>query len=186
MTTLSLEQSSKLLTQGNVIAYPTEAVFGLGCDPDNESAVHNILALKNRPIEKGLILVAANLNQLIPYIDESSLTDQQKEWIVSIRPTAVTWVVPKHKTTPYFLTGQFDSLAIRVTTHPLVRKLCETFNKPIVSTSANLSGLEPCRTITEVETQFGINFPVLYGELGTQINPSEIRDIKTKQIIRHG
>ena len=56
------------LEQGGVIAYATEAVFGLGCDPDNESAVHKLLAIKQRPVEKGLILIAASWEQLLPYL----------------------------------------------------------------------------------------------------------------------
>ncbi|WP_392552419.1 Sua5/YciO/YrdC/YwlC family protein [Orbus wheelerorum] len=186
MTILSLTQSCKKLSLGEVIAYPTEAVFGLGCDPDNKNAVLTILSLKNRPIEKGLILIASNFEQLIPYIDQSKITSQQKKIMLNSWPGAVTWIVPKNSNTPYFLTGQFDSIAIRVTDHFLVSKLCTLFDKPIVSTSANLSGQDPCRTMAEVETQFGIDFPVLQGEIGKRKNPSEIRDIKTGQIIRQG
>lgn len=186
MATLSLTQSCKILTSGCVLAYPTEAVFGLGCDPDCENAVLAILSLKNRPIEKGLILIAANFEQLIPYIDEQSLTEQQKQMMFSSWPGPVTWVVPKNITTPYFVSGKFDSIAIRVSDHPLVNQICTLFGKPLVSTSANISGQEPCRTIAEIEEQFGINFPVLNGETGKRVNPSEIRDIATGKIIRQG
>jgi len=186
MTALSLTQSCQLLQQGDVIAYPTEAVFGLGCDPDNQTAVLKILALKNRPIEKGLILIANNFEQLVPYIDLSKVSEQQKQLMLDSWPGAVTWVVPKNSHTPYFLSGQFNSIAIRVTDHPLVRQLCQLFGKPIVSTSANLSGQSPARTVSEIESQFGDDFAVLQGETGKRINPSEIRDIKTGQIIRQG
>ncbi|WP_392561230.1 L-threonylcarbamoyladenylate synthase [Orbus sturtevantii] len=186
MTILSLTQSCEKLTQGEVIAYPTEAVFGLGCDPDNENAVLAILTLKNRPIEKGLILIASNFEQLTPYIDLSKITEKQKKLMLSSWPGPVTWIVAKNNKTPYFLTGQFDSIAIRVTDHPLVRQLCLLFGKPIVSTSANLSGQAPCRTVADVKKQFGINFPVLLGKTGKRKNPSEIRDIKTGLIIRLG
>ncbi|RKS85836.1 L-threonylcarbamoyladenylate synthase [Orbus hercynius] len=186
MTTLSLTQSYEQLIAGNVLAYPTEAVFGLGCDPDCKNAVLTILALKNRPIEKGLILIASDFNQLIPYIDQSALTQEQKTLMFNSWPGPVTWVVPKHKTTPYFLTGEFDSIAVRVTAHPLVREMCQLFGKPLVSTSANQSGQEPCRSIVEIEQQFGKAFPALHGEIGTRTKPSEIRDIQTGQIIRQG
>lgn len=186
MTVLSLTQSCQLLQQGDVIAYPTEAVFGLGCDPYNQTAVLKILALKNRPIEKGLILIANNFEQLIPYIDLSKVSEQQKQLMLDSWPGAVTWVVPKNKRTPYFLTGQFDSIAIRIPDHPLVRQLCQQFGKPIVSTSANLSGQPPAKTVSDIESQFGNDFAVLQGETGKRINPSEIRDIKTGEIIRQG
>lgn len=74
------------LQKQQVIAYPTEAVFGLGCDPDSESAVEALLALKKRPKDKGLILIADNYEQLLPYIDDSSLTGQQRQTIHSSWP----------------------------------------------------------------------------------------------------
>ncbi|XKM13534.1 L-threonylcarbamoyladenylate synthase [Orbaceae bacterium ac157xtp] len=186
MTTLSLQQSCEALKQGRVIAYPTEAVFGLGCDPDNEQAVLSILQLKKRSIEKGLILIAHSFEQLIPYIDKSSITEKQLETMLNSWAEVVTWVVPKNNKTPYFLTGKFDTIAIRVTNHPLVRQLCLQFGKPLVSTSANLSGYEPCRTVPEIEEQFGKQFLILNGETGKRSNPSEIRDVKTGQILRQG
>lgn len=186
MAILSLTQSCEKLTQGRVIAYPTEAVFGLGCDPDNKNAVLTVLTLKNRPIEKGLILIANNFQQLIPYINLYKITNEQKQLMLSSWPGPITWIVPKNSKTPYFLTGQFDSIAIRVTKHPLVSELCRLFAKPLVSTSANLSGLEPCRTIADVEKQFGVDFPILQGETEKRMNPSEIRDINTGQTIRQG
>lgn len=186
MTTISLQQAYQQLILGNVIAYPTEAVFGLGCDPECEQAVHHILALKNRPIEKGLILIAANFEQFSPYIDLTKITLVQQQLMLNSWPGPVTWIVPKNNNTPYFLTGQFDSIAIRVTDHPIVQKLCQLFDKPIISTSANISGQAPARTMAEVETQFGQKLPILQGEIGKRINPSEIRDIETGLIIRQG
>ena len=70
-----------LLNNEHVIAYPTEAVFGVGCDPDSEKAVMSLLALKQRPVEKGLILIAANFEQLKPYIDDTQLSDEQLEGV---------------------------------------------------------------------------------------------------------
>ena len=92
-----------------VIAYPTEAVFGVGCDPDSETAVNRLLELKQRPVEKGLILIAANFEQLKPYIDDSMLTDTQREAIFACWPGPVTFVFPAPATTPRWLTGRFDS-----------------------------------------------------------------------------
>lgn len=70
-----------VLNEERVIAYPTEAVFGVGCDPDSETAVMRLLELKQRPVDKGLILIAANYEQLKPYIDDTMLTDVQRETI---------------------------------------------------------------------------------------------------------
>lgn len=182
----SLETCVKQVQQGAVIAYPTEAVFGLGCDPDSESAVMALLALKQRPVEKGLILIAANYQQLQPYIDDQRLTPEQKEKMFSSWPGPVTWVVPASAATPAWLTGRFASIALRVTNHPDVQQLCRALNKPLVSTSANLTGLSPCRTAAEVHQQFGNKLPVLQGDTGGRNNPSEIRDVLTGELIRQG
>ncbi|GAA3595095.1 L-threonylcarbamoyladenylate synthase type 1 TsaC [Gibbsiella greigii] len=175
-----------VLRNQQVIAYPTEAVFGLGCDPDSEKAVNALLALKQRPWEKGLILIAADYAQLLPYIDDSALNDQQRARVFATWPGPVTWVIPARPETPRFLTGRFNSLAVRVSDHPLVQRLCRQYGKPLVSTSANLSGQEPCRTSEDVLLQFGQGFPVLAGSVGGRLNPSEIRDALTGQQIRQG
>lgn len=169
-----------------VIAYPTEAVFGLGCDPDSERAVHALLALKQRPWEKGLILIAANYQQLLPYIDDAQLSSAQRATVFARWPGPVSWVIPALATTPRWLTGRFDSLAVRVSDHPLVQALCLQYGKPLVSTSANLSGLPPCRTEEEVRAQFGATFPILSGVVGGRSNPSEIRDALTGELFRQG
>ena len=174
------------LENQQVIAYPTEAVFGLGCDPDSEQAVKQLLALKQRPWEKGLILIAADYAQLAPYIDDGALNEQQRAAIFASWPGPVTWVIPAKPQTPALLTGRFSSLAVRVSDHPLVQQLCRQFGKPLVSTSANLSGEEPCRTVAEVMQQFGDAFPVLVGNVGGRLNPSEIRDALTGELIRQG
>jgi len=183
----NLAQVVAALKQGEVVAYPTEAVFGVGCDPDNEQAVQKLLALKQRPVEKGLILIAADYEQLTPYIDDSQLTAEQRQRIQASWPGPVTWVMPTKPRVPSFLTGQFDTIAVRVTDHPLVQQLCRQFGKPLTSTSANLTGQEPGRTADEVKKQLGQYLPaILQGETGGRDNPSEIRDAKTGQVFRQG
>lgn len=182
----SLARCINQLRQSAVIAYPTEAVFGLGCDPDSETAVMRLLALKRRPVEKGLILIASDYQQLMPYIADEQLSAVQKERMFSRWPGPVTWVLPARATTPAWLTGRFSSLAVRVSDHPGVAALCNGFGKPLVSTSANLTGLAPCRIVSEVLAQFGDDFPVFQGETGGRQNPSEIRDVLTGELIRQG
>ena len=173
------------LQHGDVIAYATEAVFGLGCDSDNLQAVTKLLAIKNRPIEKGLILVAASWEQLLPYIAVDSipaacLAKAQASW-----PGPYTWVMPADPSTPSWLTGQFDSLAVRVSSHPQVQQLCRAFGKPLVSTSANLSGMPPCRTAAEVALQLAgkVDY-ILHGVVGGATNPSTILDVLTGHVFR--
>jgi L-threonylcarbamoyladenylate synthase len=182
----SVAHAVEILNKEEVIVYPTEAVFGIGCDPDSEIAVKRLLELKQRPIEKGLILIAADYAQLKPYIDDSLLSTAQRETIFAAWPGPVTFVFPARPSTPRWLTGHFDSLAVRVSDHPLVIELCRAFGKPLVSTSANLTGLPPCRTTAEVLAQFGEDFPIVAGETGGRLNPSEIRDALTGERFRQG
>ncbi|MFT7683864.1 L-threonylcarbamoyladenylate synthase [Moritella dasanensis] len=168
-----------------VIAYPTEAVFGLGCDPMNETAVLRLLTIKQRPIEKGLILIAANLAQLEHYVDLSKLTVQQIERINQTWPGPATWVMPAKAQVPKWLTGQFDSIAVRVSAHPTVQRLCLAFGGPITSTSANLTGLTPCVTTAEVTQQLAPLLGAIVDEtVGELAQPTTITDAVTGRIYR--
>lgn len=173
------------LQHDGVIAYATEAVFGLGCDPDSEAAVQRLLAIKQRPVEKGLILIAADLAQLQDYIDLDQLTSEQLARVEASWPGPFTWIMPARPDTPAWLTGQFDTLAVRVTAHPQVQALCRAFGKPLVSTSANLTGEEPARRLADIGKLLASQLAyILPGEVGGQANPSEIKDARTGAVIR--
>ncbi|HDZ8829628.1 Sua5/YciO/YrdC/YwlC family protein [Aeromonas dhakensis] len=173
------------LQHDGVIAYATEAVFGLGCDPDSEAAVQRLLAIKQRPVEKGLILIAADLAQLQDYIDLDQLTSEQLARVEASWPGPFTWIMPARPDTPAWLTGQFDTLAVRVTAHPQVQALCRAFGKPLVSTSANLTGEEPARRLADIGELLASQLAyILPGEVGGQANPSEIKDARTGAVIR--
>ncbi|MBF8451522.1 Sua5/YciO/YrdC/YwlC family protein [Aeromonas dhakensis] len=173
------------LQHDGVIAYATEAVFGLGCDPDSEAAVQRLLAIKQRPVEKGLILIAAELAQLQNYIDLDQLTSEQLAKVEASWPGPFTWIMPARPDTPAWLTGQFDTLAVRVTAHSQVQALCRAFGKPLVSTSANLTGEEPARRLADIGELLASQLAyILPGEVGGQANPSEIKDARTGAVIR--
>lgn len=174
------------LKQEEVVAYPTEAVFGLGCNPQSEKAVRKLLVLKQRPEEKGLILLASDLQYLLPYIDGTRMTEQAWQQINQIGEQAITWIVPVKNSVPSYLTGKFDSIAVRLCKVPAVIALCEATGFALTSTSANLTGEPPCRNALEVWSQFGDDFPVLNAETLGRENPSEIRDIFSQQIFRQG
>ena len=183
---MNIEQIAIALTKNQVVAYPTEAVFGLGCNPMSESAVKKLLVLKQRPIEKGLILIAPEIHFLQPFIDLSQLDKKNKQKLIALYERPTTWIVPATADTPKWLTGQFDSIAVRLCTHEPVKQLCERIGFALTSTSANLTGLTPCKTANEVRSQFGEHFPVLDAPVGKAQNPSEIRNIFTDHIIRNG
>lgn len=179
------EQAVAALKSEGVIAYATEAVFGLGCDPDSELAVQRLLDIKQRPVEKGLILIAAELGQLLDYIDLSQLTAEQLARVEASWPGPFTWIMPAKPDTPSWLTGQFDTLAVRVTAHLQVQGLCRAFGKPLVSTSANLTGEEPARRMADIGELLASKLAyILPGEVGGQANPSEIKDARSGAIIR--
>ena len=176
------QQIAQKVRGGAVIAYPTEAVWGLGCDPFNGTAVARLLALKERPVHKGLILVAADIAQFAELLEGLSvceLAQLQKSW-----PGPNTWLVPHHNRVPEWITGAHDSVAIRVSAHPLVAQLCR-LTGPLVSTSANPSGRLPAKSRLRIEQYFhGQLDAVLSGELGQSSNPSTIRDLRTGQVLR--
>ena len=175
--------AAQQLRQGGVVAYPTEAVWGLGCNPFDEMAVARVLELKARPVEKGLIVIAANLTQLEPFIYH--LDDLQRQRLKNTWPGPVTWVVPANEMIPYWLSGRFASIALRVTAHPVAAGLCRAFGGPLVSTSCNPQGRNPAHNIHEVRKYFpGELDAITPGQVGKNIKPTEIRDLLTGSVLR--
>lgn len=178
----SIRQAVKTLRAGGVIAYPTEAVFGLGCDPWNEDAVARVLDIKQRPWHKGLILIASDFNQLTDFIEP--LSPEILQQIEATWPGPVTWLLPAKDTTPDYLTGEHNTLAVRVTAHAHTVALCRAAGHAIVSTSANLSGQQPAKTIRQVRWQLPHVDAIVTGHCGGATKPSQIRDAQTGAIIR--
>lgn len=190
----SIRIAANIMHQGGVVAYPTEAVWGLGCDPNNEDAVHRILELKQRHISKGLILVASTMAQFEPYL--THLSDDQRATLTSSWPGPFTWLVPHHNLVPSWVSGKHASIALRVSKHPQVRYLCDAFGGPIVSTSANPQGKPAATHAWQVERYFLHNTPyskrahspeldwVVRGCVGQRKIPSTITDLVTGQVIR--
>lgn len=140
---MNFQEAAAAFSSGGLLAYPTEAVFGVGCDPDNDVALNRLLTLKQRDPRKGLILLASDFSLLLPYVDMAKITPAIKQNILARWPNGVTQVLPKNPLLSPLLCGEFDSIAVRVTNQPDVVELCRHVDKPIVSTSANLSGKEP-------------------------------------------
>lgn len=166
------------LVKGGVIAYPTEAVFGLGCDPDNITAVQTVLELKDRPAGKGLILIAAEFKQLLPYIDLTEVPDLKR--VLKTWPGPITWLIKARSTVAVWVRGEHESIAVRVTAHPVASLLSRTFGKPLVSTSANPSGYAPAKSALKSRLYFGhANLFIVKGSVGGEAKPTPIFDAKT-------
>lgn len=188
MITTSVAEAAVCLKQGKVLAYPTEGVWGLGCDPYNEQAFLEILRLKQRPIEKGVILLAGQLSQVEHLL--KNLTADIRDQVISTwtnrspKERATTWLLPADESIPTWIKGDHPQVAVRVTNHPLCTALCNAFDGFIVSTSANPAGLEPSRSLQEANQYFGPDLNYLNGDLGLSREPSKIIDALTGTVIR--
>lgn len=184
MLNKNLHKALEVLNNGGVIAYPTESVWGLGCDPFNPLAVERILRLKQRGVDKGLIVVAANMEQVAALVQP--LSGEQKSLLNASWPGPTTWLLPDpDQCFPGWIRGSFSSVAVRVSAHPLVRQLCSAYGGPLVSTSANPSTMAPARSRLRVVRWFGryVDY-VLPGRLGGNDKPSTIRDLQSGKVLR--
>ena len=182
MTPFKIRLAIEKIQRGELIAYPTEAIYGLGCNPLNEEAVFNLLKLKNRPVEKGLILIASSISQLEAYLQ---LTPAIIEKIQPIKNKPMTWIVPAQSSVPNWLTGKHNSLAVRITQHPIARALCEQNEAPIVSTSANISTKPPASKAWQVHQRLANqNIFVVGGAVGKLKQATPIYNVLTQDKIR--
>lgn len=182
---LSPADAARTLHAGGVIAYPTEAVWGLGCDPFDEAAVRRLLALKQREVEKGLILIAADLQQFDGLLDWDALPTDRAEAVYASWPGPHTWIVPASGRVPHWITGMHDGVAVRVSAHPLVASLCAAFGGPLVSTSANRAGDPPPRRLGEIDPSLLDALDGwIQGDTGPLSAPTEIRDARSGVVLR--
>lgn len=175
MPSPDLQQAIESLRAGGIIAYPTEAVYGLGCDPHNEAALQKLLSLKQRDDGKGVIIIAADYRQLAGFIAPHTGALQQRLSTPAATPT--TWVVEAAATLSPRLTGGRTTIAVRITDHPVAAAICRLFAGPITSTSANLSGSPPAKSAQAVRQQFpqGID-TFIDAPVGTLSQPTQIID----------
>lgn len=177
------QRAAVVLQNGGIIAYPTEAVYGLGCDPLNSDAVEHLLSLKCRSQANGLILIAADWSQVADFtmsIDPALLASVLQTW-----PGPNTWLFPASVKAPKWITGEHNTIALRVTAHPIAKAICQSYGGAIVSTSANITGFAPAVSADAVLKQFpqGVDL-IVPGQVGGLTNPTTIRDVSTGKILR--
>lgn len=177
---VSISRAADVLLAGGVIAYPTEGVFGLGCLPDETSAVLRVLQIKRRGPAKGLILIASEREQLDDWIAPggAAIPDPDPQ-----RP--VTWVVAAKAGSPQLVRGEHEGIAVRLTTHPVAAALCAAAGSALVSTSANTSGGPVARNRYVLRRRFGscVDY-IVPGDCGPASGPSEIRVLQTRGVLR--
>lgn len=200
LTTESIVQAAAWLKKGYLLTYPTESVWGIGCDPFNELAVKQLLAIKQRPAAKGMIVVAdsatriAPLLALLPSEHRQDILDSWKMSSNTLNKQAHTWLLPLPDMLeipiPPWITGEHNSVAVRVIAHPLIQQLCAKMvsaSNPygfIISTSCNPSDQLPAATFTDAYGYFGESIAYLKGETLGYTSPSQIHDSSTGLIIR--
>ncbi|MFC5742412.1 L-threonylcarbamoyladenylate synthase [Dyella tabacisoli] len=184
-TLAEVDAAATLLRSGGVLAYPTEAVYGLGCDPHQQKALERLFGLKQRASTQGVLLIAADFEQVARYIDlaavpEAILAQARSSW-----PGPATWIFPRTAEVPDWVAGAHAGIALRVTAHAPTMALCRAFGGALVSTSANPHGEPPARSAETVAAYFGDALDgLLDAPLGGQAQPSTIRDALTGVIIR--
>jgi L-threonylcarbamoyladenylate synthase len=180
-----IDDALRALRAGGVIACPTEAVWGLSCDPFDEGAVLRLLDIKRRPVEKGLILVAADVEQFDGLLDWDTLPAARTDAVLASWPGPHTWIVPATAKLPRWISGAHDGVAVRVTAHEAMADLCRAFGGPLVSTSANPTGATPPRELADVDPVLHAALDaVLAGHTGNLPRPTAIRDARTGKPLR--
>jgi L-threonylcarbamoyladenylate synthase len=182
---VQIDRAARVVLAGGVVAYPTEAVFGLGCLPRDRSAVRRVLAIKRRSWRKGLLLIGSDLAQLERYVVLPP--EPRRGEIVASWPGPVTWVLPARPRVPRWISGGRDTVAVRLTDHPVAARLCARVGEALVSTSANVSRRAPLRSARGVRRALGraVDY-VLAGATGGLAKPTVIKDARTGRILRDG
>lgn len=180
----ALHRAAAAIRAGGVVAYPTEAVYGLGCDPGNAQAVRRICELKQRSPRAGFILLAADLEQLPGWIDPD---ETELRALLSDTPVPTTWIVQAGPLAADWITGGRTTVAVRLSRHPLASGLARETGGPVVSTSANRRGRPPARSALAVRRAFGGAVDLVLGSAAGQWpRPSEIRLAATGERLRAG
>jgi len=186
MSDAAIAAAVAALRGGGVVAYPTEAVYGLGVDPHDRAAAARLFELKRRPPGQGVLLIAADFAQVETYIDALTTPAAALARARSTWPGPHTWVFPRSPATPQWLAGEHAGIALRVTAHPLAAALCRAFGGALVSTSANRHGEPPARTPAEVRSAFSDELAyILDGPIGELGRPTPVRDAVTGVAIRN-
>ncbi len=180
-----LHAAVEALRAGGLVAYPTEAVWGLGCDPRNQDACRRLFALKQRPPTQGVLLIAADFEQLMSYIDLAATPSAAIDRARSTWPGPRTWIFPRSLHVPGWIAGSHAGIALRVTAHPPAAALCRAFGGALVSTSANRHGEPPAMSESDVKGAFAEAVAaILNGDVGGLERPTPIRDAINGDLVR--
>ncbi len=178
----AIRHAAHIIKRGGIIAYPTDTIYGLGCDPYNLDAIEKINAIKQRPLNKHFILLASDISQLKSIIKISK--EQQEKITQSIEPTS--WIVKAAPFAPSWLTDSSGSLTVRISKNNDVQRLCKATGHAIISTSANISGKTPAKTSFDLHKYFHHKVDkILVSNKKHTGKPSRIIRLSDNYVIRH-
>lgn len=179
-----LKKAVAALKNNELVAYPTEGVYGLGCRLNALDTIERLIKLKQRPREAGFVVIGGSYQQLSALMSSTLHEDAQRR-LQESWPGPVTFIVPASKRLPWLVNGGRRTVALRQTAHPVAKALCKTLGEPIISTSANIHDQTPARSAKEVTAMFGDHVDyILKGPIGSLSGPTEIRDLWSNDIIR--
>jgi len=169
-----IEQCLQVLRTGGLILYPTDTVWGIGCDATNAAAVEKVYQLKKRPDEKAMIILLANEREVLQYV---AAPDLQVFDYLEQQPKPTTVIYEGAIGLADNLVAADGSIAIRICKEEFCKHLIKRFRKPIVSTSANISGQPPAKLFTDIseEIKSGVDYMVQYRQADTRVStPSAV------------
>ena len=169
-----LKKACDVLRKGGLILYPTATIWGIGCDATNEEAVQRVYTLKQRADNKAMLLLLGNEARLESYVQEVP----EIAWsLIEVADRPLTLIYPGARNLAPNLIAEDGSVGIRITREEFSRRLCEQFRRPVVSTSANISGQPAPHTFQEIaeEIKQGVDYIVQYRQDDlTAAQPSSI------------
>jgi len=182
-----VKRAAEVLGNGGIVVYPTETVYGIGCDPLNREAYSRILRLKGRDESRPMLLLACSVAQVEEFA--GGLPDVVSRLADVFWPGPLTMVFRPEKRLPDYLYGPGDGVAFRVSPHPLASLLAFEFGAPVVSTSANRTGEPPLTTYSDALREFGDRVDVVLEGSGEMNGaPSTVVDLTSGEvkILREG
>jgi len=182
---VSVEKAAGIIKKGELVAIPTETVYGLAADAFNVNAVKNTFKQKGRPADNPLIVHISSTDQLellTVFVSEAAKTIAESFW-----PGPLTIVINKRVNVPDVITGGLASVAVRMPEHPETLALINKTG-PLTAPSANMSGSPSATRAVHIENDFGVDFPILEGQAPSLGIESTVLDIREEPftILRPG
>ncbi len=176
----AIERTVSALKEGKLIIYPTDTVYGIGCDATNESAVNKLYKVKERNRDKPLSVLVGGLGQIIKYFD---INGEELMYITKYLPGPYTFILKTKREMPV---SKNDKIGVRVPNYVFIRKVALKLGRPIVTTSANISGKNPPKSIYELDEIKDRADLIINGGTTKEQLPSTVVDIRERKIIRVG